>query len=63
MRTNTGPIERTLRIAAGLGLVGLAVTDVLGPWAYLGMVPLLTGALGLCPLYGLLGINRVAARR
>ena len=35
----------------------IAVTERIGPWGYLGVVPLLTGAIGMCPLYSILGIN------
>ena len=52
---NEHGIERVARVAAGIGLVGAAVTGTLGPWAYIGVVPLLTGLLGSCPLYPRLG--------
>jgi hypothetical protein len=32
-------------------------------WGYIGVVPLLTGAIGMCPVYTLLGINTCPARR
>ncbi|WP_351089448.1 DUF2892 domain-containing protein [Shewanella sp. S1-49-MNA-CIBAN-0167] len=57
MKTNEGMLDRTLRVTAGLVLIGLAATDTIGMWGYIGVVPLLTGAVGLCPLYSLLGIN------
>ena len=57
MKTNEGTIDRALRVVAGLALIGLAVTERIGPWGYLGVVPLLTGAIGMCPLYSILGIN------
>ncbi|QDE31279.1 YgaP family membrane protein [Shewanella polaris] len=57
MKTNEGMLDRTLRVTAGLVLIGLAATDTIGIWGYIGVVPLLTGAVGLCPLYSLLGIN------
>lgn len=57
MKTNEGKLDRTLRVIAGLVLIGLAVTGTIGVWGYIGVVPLLTGAIGLCPLYSFLGIN------
>jgi hypothetical protein len=57
MKTNEGMLDRTLRVTAGLVLIGLAATDTIGMWGYIGVVPLLTGAVGLCPLYSLLGLN------
>jgi hypothetical protein len=63
MKTNEGTLDRGLRIAAGLALIALAATGVVGLWGYIGVVPLLTGAAGLCPVYTLLGINTCPARR
>lgn len=57
MKTNEGMLDRSLRVTAGLVLIGLAATDTIGIWGYIGVVPLLTGSVGLCPLYSLLGIN------
>lgn len=63
MKANEGTLDRTLRVAAGLALIGLAITGAIGPWGYIGIVPLLTGAVGLCPLYSLLGIDTRSAPR
>ncbi len=53
---NEGSLDRTLRVVVGLFLIGVAVTGR-GAWGYIGVVPLLTGLMGTCPLYSLLGIN------
>lgn len=63
MTTNEGKLDRTLRIVAGLALIGLAATGMVGAWGWIGVVPLLTGAFGFCPLYTVLGINTCPARR
>lgn len=57
MKKNEGTLDRTIRVIAGLVLVGLAASNTLGSWAYIGVVPILTGAFGICPLYSVLGIN------
>ncbi|MCZ2104764.1 MAG: DUF2892 domain-containing protein [Comamonadaceae bacterium] len=57
MQVNVGGIDRILRIIVGLVLIALAATGTVGWWGYLGVVPLLTGALRFCPLYTLLGIR------
>lgn len=57
MKLNVGGLDRSLRIAAGLVLVGLAATGTVGAWGWIGVVPLLTGAVGFCPVYPLLGLN------
>ena len=54
---NVGGIDRILRIVVGLVLVGLAATGSVGWWGWIGVVPLLTGLVGACPAYKLLGMN------
>lgn len=63
MKTNEGTVDRALRVAAGLTLIVLAATETIGLWGYVGVVPLVTGAMGYCPLYAMLGINSCSARR
>lgn len=57
MKKNVGNIERVIRILAGLGILSLAFIGPATPWGYLGIVPLLTGLIGWCPPYALLGIS------
>lgn len=54
---NEHPIERGVRVLVGLGLIGAAFAGPLAPWGYIGIVPLLTGLTGNCPLYSVLGIS------
>ncbi len=61
MKKNVGGIDRALRITAGVALVASAATGLLGPWAYLGLLPLATGLMGWCPPYSLLGWNTCKA--
>ena len=57
MKCNSGGIDRVLRVIAGLVLIGLAMTGKVGAWGWVGVVPLLTGAIGFCPAYIFLGVN------
>ena len=57
MKTNEGTIDRAVRIIAGLALIALAYSGTIGMWGYIGVVPLLTGILGICPAYSLFGLN------
>lgn len=63
MKNNVGGIDRVLRIAGGLVLIALAATGTVGPWGWIGVVPLATAALGFCPLYTVLGLNTCPAKR
>jgi len=57
MKPNEGTIDRALRVVAGVALIALAASGTVGVWGYIGVVPLLTGAVGFCPLYTVLGIR------
>ena len=57
LQTNEHPIERVARVVLGVGLIAAAATGKLGAWGYIGAVPLLTGLVGNCPLYSLIGIS------
>lgn len=54
---NIGNLDRTARLLIGIALVALAAGGVVGPWGYVGLIPLLTGIVGMCPLYSLLGMK------
>ncbi|MHB9797748.1 YgaP family membrane protein [Pseudomonas sp. MT3] len=49
--------DRIVRIILGLGLLALVFVGPQTAWGWVGLVPLLTGALGSCPVYRLLGRN------
>ena len=51
------PAERVVRVLVGLALIGLVFVGPKTPWGWIGIVLILTGASGLCPLYTLLGIS------
>ena len=51
MKLNVGSLDRALRIVAGVALIGLTVAGTIGAWGWIGVVPLLTGFVGVCPLY------------
>lgn len=58
--SNVGLTDRSIRTLFGIGLLGFAASgDRTGfEWlGWLGIIPLATGLLGICPLYSLLGIN------
>ncbi|WP_348697616.1 DUF2892 domain-containing protein [Duganella fentianensis] len=63
MKKNEGSLDRAARVVAGLALIGLAASGNVGAWGYIGVVPLLTGAIGYCPLYTILGFNTCPLER
>ena len=62
MTANVGGIDRILRIVAGLVLIALAATGVVGAWGYLGIVVLATGVFRFCGAYTLFGMNTCAIK-
>ena len=62
MKINVGGIDKILRIAVGLALIAWALVG--GPvWAWVGVVPLATGAIGWCPAYNLFGMNSCPTKK
>jgi hypothetical protein len=57
MQTNVGGIDRILRAVIGLALIALTLAGTIGVWGWIGVVPLLTAALGFCPIYTMLGFS------
>ena len=56
---NVGNIDRVLRIVVGIALLA-TIALIEGPLQWIGLVglvPLLTGLVGTCPLYRLFGIS------
>ncbi len=62
MNRNEGMIDRVMRVAAGLVLVGIAYFSTHGWLTIFGIVLLLTGIVGFCPLYRLVGVATCRAR-
>ncbi len=57
MQCNVGKTDRAIRIIAGLVLIALAASNVVGIWGWIGVVPLATGIFRFCPAYTIFGIK------
>jgi len=60
MPANEHAVDRTVRVIAGLGMLSLLAVGPVPGWGLLGLVglvPLVTGAIGTCPLYTLVGFS------
>lgn len=57
LKKNEGFMDRFARVVIGAGVLSLAFVGPHTPWAYIGAIPLLTGLIGSCPAYQLLGIS------
>jgi hypothetical protein len=60
MTTNEGALDRSIRIVVGLALLSLTVVGPQTLLGLFGLVPLLTGIVGFCPLYRVFEIRTCA---
>ncbi len=58
MKVNESIKERVIRVIAGLIILSLVFVGPQSWWGLIGLVPLVTGLVGSCPAYSLLGISR-----
>ena len=56
MKTNESSTDRVIRVFLGVAIAMFFVYHN-SPWALLGLIPFITGVIGICPLYSILGIN------
>jgi hypothetical protein len=62
MTPNVGTIDRTIRIVVGIALIAWALMG--GPaWAWIGVLPLVTGLVRFCPTYRLLGVSTYGTKK
>ncbi len=65
-KTNEGTTDRALRVIVGAVLLAMFFLYPTASWRYwtlIGIVPLLTGLVGTCPLYSVLGLSTCPAKR
>lgn len=62
MKMNEGGLDRVLRVVLGLAVLSLVLVGPKTPWAWLGLVPLVTGLVGFCPLYAVLRLNTLGRK-
>jgi hypothetical protein len=62
MNKNVGGIDRILRVVVGLLFIALAATGTVGAWGYVGIVPIVTAAVGWCPAYLPFGFSSCKTR-
>jgi hypothetical protein len=62
MNANVGSTDRIIRIVVGIALIAWALMG--GPvWAWIGVVPLATGLLRVCPAYSIFGMNTCGTKK
>jgi hypothetical protein len=51
MKVNEGSLDRLIRVIVGLVLLSLVFVGPRTPWGWIGVLPLVTGLVGFCPMY------------
>ena len=62
MLKNVGSVDRVIRVVAGLALIGASLGGIIGPWGWIGLVPLATGLFRICPAYLPFGLSTCAVK-
>ena len=57
LKNNVGKIDRMIRVVVGIILVGNVFYALHHPIGWLGVILIVTGIAGTCPLYSIIGIN------
>ncbi|MBX6391949.1 MAG: DUF2892 domain-containing protein [Burkholderiales bacterium] len=60
---NLGTTDRIIRVVLGIVLLSLVFVGPATPWGWIGIVPLVTGLAGTCPLYRLFGLSTCATTK
>ena len=56
MKQNVGSVERIIRVVLGLAIIGAGVMYA-SWWGAIGAVLVVTGLIGWCPPYAIMGMN------
>lgn len=54
---NEGTVDRAVRVVLGVALLSIVFVGPQTLWGLVGLVPLVTGLAGTCPLYTLFGVS------
>ncbi len=57
MKANIGNVDRLIRGVVGLALIAATLTGAIGLWGWLGLVPLATALVRVCPAYLPFGLS------
>lgn len=54
---NEGSADRNIRVLLGIALLSLTIVGPKSLFGLIGIIPLLTGLVGFCPIYRVFGFN------
>ena len=59
---NENTVDRIIRVIVGIILIALVFVGPETPWGWIGLIPLVTGLVGFCPVYKLLGLSTASKK-
>jgi hypothetical protein len=62
MLQNVGSVDRAIRVVLGVALIGATLYGAIGPWGWIGIVPLATGLFRICPAYMPFGLSTCSTK-
>jgi hypothetical protein len=57
MTRDEGGLDRSIRVIVGLAPIALTLKGQIGAWCWIGALPVITGLIGWCPAYSLIGLK------
>ncbi|MFW6380306.1 MAG: YgaP family membrane protein [Halorhodospira sp.] len=60
---NMGTVDRAIRAAVGIVLIALAFVGPQTAWGWIGLIPLATAVVGVCPAYIPLGMSTCESKK
>lgn len=60
---NEGKLDRIMRVIVGAAVISLVFVGPQSAWGWVGLVPLVTGLVGNCPVYSILGVSTCSIRQ
>jgi len=57
LKNNVGKVDRIIRVLVGALLIGNVFVGLQHPAGWIGLILIVTGLFGACPLYSILGLN------
>lgn len=56
-KNNVGKVDRIIRILVGAVLIGNVFVGLQSPAGWIGLILIITGLFGTCPVYSIAGLN------
>ncbi len=59
---NESAVDRVIRVVLGAAILAMVFVGPRTPWGWLGVIPVVTGLIGSCPIYTVLGMSTCSVK-